>query len=59
MNEEEALQKADEIAKEHGYGNVIAFLKRKWADRLKDKWGASEKDAVKATDVSAYPPQDD
>lgn len=50
-----ALVRADNIAKKYGYGNVIAYLKRKWADELSEKYDIPDELAQQATDVSAYP----
>jgi len=39
----------------YGFGNLIAYLKRQWAENLRDKWDMSEESALAAADTSAYP----
>jgi hypothetical protein len=53
--EEAAIKIVIEAGDKYGYGNMIAHLKREWAERLRDKWGLPEKAALEATNVSAYP----
>lgn len=54
--EEEAVKQVIRIADQYGYGNLIAHLKRGWALQLMEKNPAlSYLDALKATDVEAYP----
>lgn len=52
--EKRAVLRVIAIAKNHGYGNLIAHLKTQWAKQLVES-GLSEESAMLATDVSAYP----
>lgn len=55
QNEKQNLMDAVEIAELHGYGNLIALLKRKWAEKLKlAPLNLPEESAVKAADVEPY-----
>lgn len=49
--EQEAIDKVVEAGATYGYGNMIAHLKREWAERLMSQ----EKAALAAADISAYP----
>lgn len=54
----EAIRLVIRMAKIYGYGNLIGHLKRGWALQLlknNPTRGYTYKDALKATDVSAYP----
>lgn len=52
--EEEAVKSVIESGKKYGYGNLIAHLKREWAELLISQ-GISEKAALAAANTSAYP----
>ena len=53
--EKEAILKVLQLAKQYGYGNMIAHLKRIWAITLKEKYGGSYQQNLVATEVDAYP----
>ncbi|MEN6431287.1 MAG: hypothetical protein ABFD06_00100 [Smithella sp.] len=55
QGEEKAIETVIKAGDQYGYGNMIAHLKRVWAENLRDKWGLPEKAALEATNVSAYP----
>jgi len=53
--EKETMDAVAEAGAKYGYGNCIAWLKRKWIDRLKES-GLSDKSAEEAVNgTSAYP----
>jgi hypothetical protein len=52
--EENAILMVVDTGKKYGYGNLIAHLKREWAERLILQ-GVPEQAALLATNVSAYP----
>ena len=43
------------IGREIGYGNLIAHLRRAWADMLVSEHGLTDDVALLATEVDAYP----
>jgi hypothetical protein len=53
-NEQEAVKTVIAAGKDYGYGNMIAHLKRAWAESLLDS-GLQEESALAAANVSAYP----
>ena len=55
FTEEQAIEIVVTLAKQYGYGNLIAHLKREWAEYLIDTYGFENSIALQATDVSAYP----
>jgi hypothetical protein len=52
--EQEAIKAVITAGQDYGYGNMIAHLKRAWAESLVDS-GLKEKSALAATNVSSYP----
>jgi hypothetical protein len=53
--EKEAIEQVLRYGQQYGYGNLIAHLKKEWAEMLVKKWGISEESAISATNVSPYP----
>lgn len=53
--EKEAIIQVLKIARQYGYGNLIAHLKRAWAVMLKEKYGGTYEKNLQATEVDAYP----
>lgn len=53
--EKDAILEVLRLAKQFGYGNMIAHLKRAWAVELKQKYGGSYEKNLQATEVDAYP----
>jgi len=54
QQEKIAYQVVDMHAQVWGYGNMIAFLRRRWANMLIEKYKQEDADAVQATNVDAY-----
>jgi hypothetical protein len=55
LGEEEARKRARVIAEDYGYGNLIAYLKREWAEKIvSDYPEISYEHAFIAADVDAY-----
>jgi hypothetical protein len=53
--EAEAIENVLRCGAQFGYGNMIAHLRKAWAERLRDKYGFSDNDAIRATESSPYP----
>lgn len=53
--EKEAIRTVIGIARRYGYGNMIGWLKWAWAKHLKEKYGGTWKQHVKAADTDVYP----
>ena len=51
----EAINAVLRAARDYGHGNMIAWLRRDWAEMLRDEWGMSEQNAINATIVTPYP----
>jgi hypothetical protein len=51
--EEEAIKYVIEMGKKYGYGNMIAHLKREWAEHLIE-YGLTETAALSAANSSSY-----
>jgi hypothetical protein len=52
--EEEAIKYVIEMGEKYGYGNMIAHLKREWAENLMES-GLTETAALSAANSSSYP----
>jgi len=52
--EEEAVKYVIKAGKKYGYGNMIAHLKREWAEKLMAQ-GVPKEGALLAANTSAYP----
>jgi len=53
--EQHAVDSVLKAGEMYGYGNMIAHLKKTWAELLRDKWDLDEESALRAADTSAYP----
>ena len=54
-NEKEAIERVLAAGEGYGYGNMIAHLKKAWAEMLIKKYKIPEKSALQAADSDAYP----
>ena len=55
VNEVHATNVVLEAGAAYGYGNMIAHLKKAWAESLMDNYSFTGEQALRAADTSAYP----
>jgi hypothetical protein len=53
--EKEAVKQVLKYGKKYGYGNLIAYLRRDWAESLIKEYKISEELAIRITEVPPYP----